>query len=101
MKLQIDTEKKTILIEESIKTKELYDQLMRIFPSGEWEEYTIEPKIVEVATNNLPWINPWQYGSPRPILTNPLNDPTFPFGSVLGGVTCDGIGNKPASDRLL
>jgi hypothetical protein len=52
MKLQIDTEAKTIAIEETIELDELIKALRVMFPNDEWKKYKLEPKVI---TN---WWNP-------------------------------------------
>lgn len=50
MKLQIDTEKKTIKIEEAVNLGAFYEVIKQLLPG--WELYTLLP---EVVTN---WLNP-------------------------------------------
>ncbi len=52
MKLQIDTNKKTIKIEESINLFDLMNTLNQLFPNDSWKEYSLESATI---TN---WINP-------------------------------------------
>lgn len=52
MKLQIDTDKKTIKIEEKINLGELIDKLSMLFPNDLYKEYSIE------STNITNWVNP-------------------------------------------
>ena len=57
MKLTIDTENKTIKLEEQVGLKELSETLIKLFPNQEWKEYDLIPNTV-VST---PWVptNPW------------------------------------------
>jgi hypothetical protein len=68
MKFQIDTENKTIKIEEKINAKELFDKLQKMFPKREWEKYELlfevinnwnSPVIIDRWTNPYPWCTPW------------------------------------------
>ena len=51
MKIQIDTEKKIIKLENSVKLNELFAALEQMFPNAEWEEYSLE--------TNYPLTTPW------------------------------------------
>lgn len=42
MKLQIDTENKTIKIEEPVKLGDFLKILNNLFPKNSWEDYTLE-----------------------------------------------------------
>ena len=52
MKLQIDTDNKTIRIEETVNLGELFNKLDTLFPNLEWREYSIESTVFNT------WINP-------------------------------------------
>jgi hypothetical protein len=52
MKIIIDTEQKTINLEQEINLGELYEYLMQLFPNGLWKEFKLVPTIL---TN---WVNP-------------------------------------------
>ena len=53
MKIQLDTNSKTIKLEESVNLKELFELLDRILPDNQWQEYNLE-------TNTIisHWTNP-------------------------------------------
>jgi hypothetical protein len=72
MKIQIDTEAKTIQIEEPVKLADLMHVLGNLFPDGLWKEYTLKVGPI------VPWINPIPY-DPQP--TNPLVTPWITYGS--------------------
>lgn len=64
MKIQIDTEKKTIKIESSILAKELFKGLDKLFPNKEWKEYTLETNTTIVGWTNPFYVNyPFHYPS--------------------------------------
>lgn len=46
MKIQIDTATKTIRLEQGANLSDLIDFLEKIFPNGEWGEYTLETNTV-------------------------------------------------------
>lgn len=46
MKIQIDTEKKEIVIEESVKISELFHFLKGIISEDEWDNYHLETKVI-------------------------------------------------------
>jgi hypothetical protein len=68
MKLQIDTTKRTIKIDESVNFGELFQKLEQLLPNNEWKGY-----LMEIGTL-IEWVNP--------IITYPINPywpPTQPF----------------------
>jgi len=66
MKLQIDTSKKTIKLEESVKLDSLIKTLKQLFPNNEWKQFTLE-------TNTV--INNWN----RPVVIELIKTyPTYP-----------------------
>ena len=90
MKLQVDTNLKTITVEESINLGELMDVLNDMFPKFAWREFTICPvKTIEHWTNpiSIPW-TPWQ-----PITTPWVTPGTAPYTPSWGTVTCSGNAN--------
>jgi len=54
MKIRLDTEKKTLQIENKVKIAELLKALKQILPNGEWKEFELEPKVID----NTTWVNP-------------------------------------------
>jgi len=58
MKIQIDTKQKKIIIEETVKLKELFEFMQNLFPT-EWEKYSLESKTI------VNWTNPIAYPSPN------------------------------------
>lgn len=69
MKIQLDTENKTITIEESVLLHDFFEQINGILPGGVWREYTLQvTKITEwrdpitvphSPSTRDPFINPW------------------------------------------
>lgn len=83
MKIQLDTEHKTIKLEEVVKVGELVTLLESFFPDGAWKEYTLELTIIQNWINpiDIPYIPqqpnyPWWQPTVAPIVpydnTNPL-----------------------------
>lgn len=73
MKLQINTDTKTITIETSVNLGELYEALFRMFPKFTWKEYSIiAVKTIEHWTSPVivPWINrtPWYDPIKQPLV---------------------------------
>ena len=67
MKLQINTDNKTITIEEGVNLGDLYEALFKMFPKFTWKEYTIIPvKTIEHWTSpvTIPWNNPLPWYNP-------------------------------------
>ena len=53
MKLQLDTTRKTIKIEENVKLSTLVNTLNKLLPNKEWKEFTLETN-----TTIQSWVNP-------------------------------------------
>lgn len=74
MKIQIDTQKRTIKIEEAVNFGELIEGLERLLPNGLWKEFKLEPYIITnwcnpiVIDRTLPSANPF-YPWQQPIIT--------------------------------
>ena len=66
MKIQIDTDNKTINIDSKVNIKELLDAIKTIFPNN-WEEYNIEMNIKTVIEKEyIPSISIPHKGYPEP-----------------------------------
>jgi hypothetical protein len=79
MKLQINTEEKTIIFEESIELDKLVKWMQATFPNGEWKKYKLEPKVISLWNNPayVPWYLPFTFEMPKVV---PAHWPT---------ITCD------------
>lgn len=53
MKLQIDTEKKSITVEEAANLGELYKFLRQVFPNGDWKEFELIPTKIHDFQNPI------------------------------------------------
>ncbi len=69
MKLQIDTDSKTIKIEQDIKLSVLIKNLKGMFPGGEWKNFTLETNTVIQH-----WNNPIIIDRPYPVYPSPQRD---------------------------
>ena len=58
MKIQIDTKEQTIAVEQNIKLNELIEALDKLFPKGEWKEYTLKTETI-INWNNPIYIDRW------------------------------------------
>lgn len=56
MKIQLDTEKKTIKLDSNVKLEKLIDTLEKLLPKGEWKKFTLETN-----TQISYWTNPIIY----------------------------------------
>lgn len=56
MKLELDTTKKTIKIEEEVKLTKLISVIKRLLPNGEWQDFTL---LTNTTINH--WSNPIIY----------------------------------------
>lgn len=69
MKLQLDTENKTIKIESDILLKDLVRTLEKLLPKGEWKEFTLQthttinnwnsPIVIREYPRYKYWEQPW------------------------------------------
>jgi hypothetical protein len=53
MKLQLDTENKTITIEEDVNLHEFYEQINSILPGGLWREFTLKVEKIREWSNPI------------------------------------------------
>jgi hypothetical protein len=66
MKLQLDTQAKTIKFEESEKLGKLVAIIQKMLPDDEWKDYTLIPQIITNWANPIivqrwddyPWVRP-------------------------------------------
>lgn len=73
MKIQLDTVNKTIKLESAEKMEKIVETLKKLFPNGEWKEFTLEtnttivnwnrPVIIERNIHPAPYISdyPWYH----------------------------------------
>jgi len=83
MKLQLDTENKTITIEEDVNLHEFYEQINNILPGGLWREFTL--KVEKIRE----WNNPITVTPHTPINPYPPTYPQIWYGTsntdIIGG----------------
>lgn len=72
MKITIDTTNKTIEIEQDVKILLLINELKKMLPDGQWEDYRI------VATVTVPFFQPFMPTIQEPFLIEPyyMGQPT-------------------------
>lgn len=79
MKLQLDTNTKTIRLEETVNLGDLQDMLGKILPNNEWRQYKLEMAVIKEWSNPViieryrdrpfyPW---WQTSLAQPLLQSP------------------------------
>lgn len=78
MKLQLDTDQKTIKIEESVNIGEFIKTLNQLLPNDIWKEFTLE--VSPIIINPIPYIPVPQY-------------PLQPYYHELPWITCNANGN--------
>ena len=71
MKIQIDTDRKTLRIEGDVYVTEFIAKVKSLFPNGKWKEYKLETNVEIVWSNPIylggwsdkpyPWIYPVTY----------------------------------------
>ena len=88
MKIQIDTNSKTIKLEETVELKELIEMLNNLFPNCMWKEYKLEMAIIQnwnypntiIIDKTLPypypWTNPFWYNTTTSKNTNEMINQT-------------------------
>ena len=60
MEIQINTNEKTIAVEQDVKIDEFLKAIRKLFPNNEWKEYTLKTETI------IKWTNPiiyerWDY----------------------------------------
>lgn len=74
MKIQLDTNAKTIKVEEDVNLSELISKLKKLLPKGEWKEYTLQSNTT-IQWYTYPYII-YNYNKPfwqQPIVTYDTN----------------------------
>jgi hypothetical protein len=56
MKIQIDTDARTITLEEEVKLGEFFRIMEQLMPNGEWEHFKLKTSIIVVNQNTQPII---------------------------------------------
>lgn len=65
MKIQLDTDQKTIRIEESVNLGELVKTLENLLPNELWKEFKLDVTVLNNWINPIPWIiEPYRPVSP-------------------------------------
>ncbi len=70
MKLQIDTQNKSIKIEEKVNLKEFFETIDKLFHNLGWKEYSIENTVIWnwsdpiIIEKHVPPYNPWPWNQP-------------------------------------
>lgn len=59
MKLQINTEQKSITINENVNAHQLFELLKTWFPKGEWKKWTITSEVITNAISYPQYVYPW------------------------------------------
>jgi len=83
MRIQLDTTKKTITIEENVNLHDLYEELNSLLPGGLWREFTLKVEKIREWNNPITVtpttpINPFAPLEPNPSpYTNPY-PPSYP-----------------------
>lgn len=60
MIIKLDLEKKTIIIEQDVILKDLFEKLEELFPNKTWEQFKLIQKVENptIYRNNSPYRNP-------------------------------------------
>lgn len=75
MKFILDTDKKTIQLQEDVNIEKLSDLLGKMFPNGEWKEYTLLRSVdIREVDRSQPITNPGFPANPL----NPAPNPSLP-----------------------
>ena len=94
MKLQLDTENKTIKLESTVELSKLVDTLESLLPNGLWKEFTLEanttithwsqPYIIKEVHGHEPYVYPWWKDQITYMATN-KNDANYSVGMLNAG----------------
>ncbi len=80
MRIQLDTEKKTIKVDGNVELKELVEALEKLLPKGLWKEFTLQnepitlwqnPIIIEREVRREPYWNPPIWVNTQPLTSDP------------------------------
>ena len=74
MKIQLDTENKTIKLEKEVVLSKLIETLEKLLPNGEWKEFTLETNTVIHQ-----WSHPVVVPSVIPYPVPPSPRPSWPW----------------------
>ena len=74
MKIQLDTENKTLKLEKEVVLSNLIETLEKLLPNGEWKEFTLETNTVIHH-----WSNPVVIPSVIPYPAPPSPRPSWPW----------------------
>jgi hypothetical protein len=74
MKIQLDTENKTMKLEKDVVLSKLIETLEKLLPNGEWKEFTLETNTVIHQ-----WSNPVVLPSVIPYPVPPYPRPYWPW----------------------
>lgn len=74
MKIQLDTENKTLKLEKDVVLSKLIETLEKLLPHGEWKEFTLETNTVIHH-----WSNPVVLPSVLPYPVPPYPRPSWPW----------------------
>jgi hypothetical protein len=86
MNIQIDTNTKTLKLQESVNLGEFSEILLKLFPNNEWKEYKLE-------TNTV--INNWS----SPIIIDRYNPyPRWNVNPIIGGTYISSNGSEYVGD---
>lgn len=85
MKIQLDTNLKTIKVEENVNLKEFIDFIKIILPDGMWKDYILETNVIINWTNNPIVVNPYRPYYPEPY---------WPWLQPRWEITCAGTDNS-------
>lgn len=109
MKLQLDTNAKTIKVEEDVNISELISKLKKLLPKGEWKEYTLHSN-TKIEWYSYPiitydYIRPWWE---NPVVTCDTNNLTISSSSNetfsianLGNVTTNNVTLKHSDENYM
>lgn len=93
MKIQIDTIKKRFTLEEAVNLGELIEWFEKLFPGGDWKEFTLESQVI---TN---WNNPIVIKETYPVWPYP-NYPWYPW-TTYGGLSTGSRVEEIPSDNFI
>jgi hypothetical protein len=95
MKLQLDTDKKIIKIDENVKLTKLFSLVKKLLPNGEWQDFTLETNTVIEH-----WHNPIIYRDYYPVAKPWWEQPWVSMMHECNATTMKGVSGASGSNLI-
>lgn len=87
MRIQLDTDHKTIKVESTVKFSELIETLEKLLPKGLWKEFSLETNVTinswtsPIVIRDYTYPRPWYHTAINAIGTNVTNTASLQTGT--------------------